>query len=148
MINFNWYEFSKLNAKQLYDVLALRADVFILEQNCAYLDPDGNDIHARHLLGMEEDSLVAYVRLFPPVANEIYIIFGRVVTARSARNKGYGKKLIQELLTYCEIHFPSINIKCSAQLYLQKFYEEFGFKVVGNTYEEDGIPHIAMLRSY
>ncbi len=144
MINFNWYKFSELTVEQLYACLALRADIFVVEQKCPYLDPDGKDIFALHLLGMENDSLAAYIRLFPPTDIENYIIFGRVITARSARNKGYGKKLIQELLNYCETNFPSVGIKCSAQYYLKKFYEGFGFKTYGEIYEEDGIPHIAM----
>jgi ElaA protein len=144
MINFNWYSFSELTAEQLYAVLILRSDVFVVEQNCAYSDPDGKDIGALHLLGMEKGSLVAYLRLFPPVDTENHIIFGRVVTAKSARIKGYGKKLMQELLIYCDTHFPGIGIKCSAQNYLTRFYEKFGFKVYGKVYEEDGIPHIEM----
>ncbi len=130
MINFNWYKFSELTVEKLYAVLALRSDIFVVEQRCPYLDPDGKDIFALHLLGMEKDSLVAYIRLFPPTDIENYIIFGRVVTARSARKKGYGKKLIQELLAYCDAHFPETIIKCSAQYYLKQFYEGFGFKTV------------------
>lgn len=148
MINFNWYTFSTLTTKQLYAVLALRSDIFVVEQHCPYLDPDGKDIFALHLLGIaSDDSLVAYLRLFPPTDIENYLVFGRVVTARSARSKGYGKKLIQELLTYCDDNFPGISIKCSAQYYLKQFYENFGFKVCGKVYEEDGIPHIAMERN-
>jgi ElaA protein len=148
MINFNWYKFSELTVEQLYAVLVLRSDIFVVEQHCAYLDPDGKDIFALHLLGMEKDSLVAYLRLFPPTDIENYIVFGRVVTARSTRNKGYGKKLMHELLTYCDTNFSGISIQCSAQHYLKKFYEGFKFKVYGNVYEEDGIPHIAMRRNF
>ncbi len=147
MIHFNWYKFSELTLEKLYAVLALRVDIFVVEQHCPYLDPDGKDIFALHLLGMEEDSLVAYIRLFPPTDIENYIVFGRVVTARSARNQGYGKKLLQELISYCDTHFPSVTIQCSAQHYLQKFYEGFGFEAYSEVYEEDGIPHIAMQRS-
>lgn len=146
MINFNWYKFPELTVEQLYAVLVLRSDIFVVEQHCPYLDPDGKDIFALHLLGMEKDSLAAYVRLLPPTDIENYIIFGRVVTAKSTRNKGYGKKLMQALLIYCDANFPGISIKCSAQRYLKQFYEGFGFKVYGEIYEEDGIPHIAMQR--
>ncbi|MEO8400164.1 MAG: GNAT family N-acetyltransferase [Gammaproteobacteria bacterium] len=144
MLTFNWYNFSELTTQQLYNVLALRSEIFVVEQHCAYLDPDGKDIFALHLLGMENDALAAYIRVFPPNDIENYIVFGRVVTARSARSKGYGKMLIQELVSYCQIHFPNTNIKCSAQLYLKKFYEDFGFRTYGEMYDEDGIPHIAM----
>lgn len=146
MINFNWYKFSELTVEQLYAVLILRSDIFVVEQHCPYLDPDGKDVFSLHLLGMENDSLVAYIRLFPPTDIENYIVFGRVVTARSARNKGYGKRLMQELLRYCDANFSGISIKCSAQNYLKQFYEGFGFKMYGDVYEEDGIPHIAMQR--
>lgn len=144
MINFNWYKFSELTVDQLYAVLSLRSDIFVVEQQCAYLDPDGKDIFALHLLGTENNSLAAYIRLFPPNDIDNDIIFGRVVTARFARTKGYGKKLIQELLNYCNANFPHTIIKCSAQHHLQRFYESFGFKAYGEIYEEDGIPHIAM----
>jgi ElaA protein len=146
MIHFKWYSFAELTAEQLYAVLSLRSHVFVVEQNCAYPDPDGKDPDAVHLLGMENGSLVAYLRLFSPSQAEKYIVFGRVVTEKSARTKGYGKKLIAELLTYCDTHYPGVSIKCSAQNYLTKFYEQFGFKIYGEVYEEDGIPHIEMRR--
>jgi ElaA protein len=144
MILFNWHTFSELTNKQLYAVLALRSEIFIVEQNCAYLDPDGKDMDALHLLGMQDGTLAAYLRLFPPSGIETAVIFGRVVTAKSMRQKGYGRKLIQELLIYCETHFPNVQIKCSAQYYLKKFYEELGFEAYGEIYDEDRIPHIAM----
>ncbi|MCL9684399.1 GNAT family N-acetyltransferase [Legionella maioricensis] len=147
MIHFNWYDFAQLTVEQLYAVLTLRSNVFVVEQNCAYLDPDGKDPVALHLLGMDNGSLVAYLRLFPPTPAENYVVFGRVVTEKSARTKGYGKKLMEELLVYCDANYPSVNIKCSAQNYLTKFYGQFGFKIYGKVYEEDGIPHIEMRRN-
>jgi len=148
MIHFTWCKFSELTIEQLYAVLMLRSEIFVVEQHCPYLDPDGKDIFALHLLGMEKNALVAYIRLFPPTDIENYITFGRVVTARSARRKGYGKKLMQALLAYCDTHFPGIRIQCSAQVYLKEFYESFKFKTYGNSYEEDGIPHINMQRDF
>lgn len=148
MINFNWYKFSELTLEQLYAILALRSDVFVVEQRCAYLDPDGKDIFARHLVGKERDVLAAYIRLFPPTTIQNYVLFGRVVTAKSVRTKGYGKKLMQELLSYCDINFPNVSIKCSAQFYLKKFYEGFEFNAYGDIYDEDGIPHIAMQKTF
>lgn len=147
MIHFYWYKFSDLTVKQLYEVLALRAEIFVVEQHCPYLDPDGKDFFSMHLLGLEKNSLVAYLRLFLPTEIENYIAFGRVVTAKSARSKGYGKELIRELLIHCDSNYPGVRIKCSAQNYLKKFYEGFGFKTYGEIYEEDGIPHIAMERN-
>lgn len=148
MLKLNWYPFSKLTTRQLYDILALRSDVFVVEQKCSYLDPDGKDIDALHLLGMQEDLLVAYIRLFPPTLQQNFILFGRVVTAKSVRGKKYGKSLIRELLAYCEKHFPAISIKCSAQYHLKKFYEEFGFRTEGEVYEEASIPHIDMRKDF
>jgi ElaA protein len=148
MIYFNWYQFSDLTVEQLYSILALRANIFVVEQHCPYLDPDGKDIFAWHLLGIEDNTLVAYIRLFQPTETKNHVVFGRVVTAESVRGKGYGKKLIQELLAYCHTHFPGTNIKCSAQYYLKKFYAEFGFQVCGEVYDEDGIPHIDMQKDF
>lgn len=86
MLKFNWYKFHDLTPEQLYAFLILRSDTFVVEQHCPYLDPDGKDIFALHLIGTEKNSLVAYARLFPPTDTANYIEFGRVVTARSARN--------------------------------------------------------------
>jgi ElaA protein len=147
MIHFKWFNFNELTVEQIYSILALRSEVFVVEQNCVYQDPDGQDRFAYHLLGVDEkNTLIAYIRLFPPQNIENYITFARVVTSRKVRSKGYGKKLIEELLSYCSKNFPGTLIKCSAQNHLQKFYESFGFKTVGKTYLEDGIPHIAMER--
>lgn len=144
MICFEWHAFSDLTVEQLYAVLALRAQVFILEQKILYVDPDGKDQEALHLLGMEENKLVAYARLFPPHEPQNYIKFGRVLTSNAVRTKGYGKQLIRELLNYCGMHFKNVSIHCSAQFYLKNFYESFGFESYGDQYDEEGIPHIAM----
>jgi ElaA protein len=146
MIQFTWSAFYKLSLDQLYAILALRSDVFVVEQRCFYLDPDGNDRTAVHLMGQEDNSLVAYARLFPPTDEKNYLVFGRVLTSNTVRGKGYGKKLITELLQYCDTHFKGIPIKASAQLYLQKFYEEFGFVTKGNPYDDAGVPHIEMVK--
>lgn len=147
MITFNWYPFLDLTVEQLYAILTLRAEIFVVEQHCPYLDPDGKDKLAMHLLGVQEDNLVAYLRVFPPTDIQQYIVFGRIVTARAARTKGHGKKLMREMLHYCDTHFPHVSIKCSAQYYLKQFYESFGFKAQGEIYQEDGLPHIAMERA-
>jgi len=144
MIYFQWINYSELSAEQLYTILALRAEVFILGQQCLYLDPDGKDRSAIHLLGTEDNQLVAYLRLFPPTEKENDVVFGRVLTAASVRKKGYGKQLMQEMFDYCASHFPSHTISCSAQYYLKNFYESFGLVAYGEKYEEDNILHIAM----
>src|SRR5687768_7590147 len=114
MVKFQWVQFAELTVEQLYNVLMMRSDVFVVQQNCVYQDLDGKDIFAKHLLGLENHSLVAYLRLFPPTDTEKFVKFGRVLTARAARNKGYGKKLIAELLAYCHKNYPGLSIKCSA----------------------------------
>lgn len=145
MINFKTFE--ELSKTELYDILALRSAVFVVEQHCFYLDPDGKDKDALHLLGMDDNNLVAYLRLFLPNNEYDHIVFGRVLTSFSVRSKGYGKKLIQAMLDYTEKNFKSYDIHCSAQLYLKAFYESFGFKTVSDVYDDAGIPHIKMIKS-
>ena len=144
MIQFQFYRFTELDREQLYAMLALRSAVFVVEQTSHYLDPDGRDSQAIHLFGMENHKLVAYLRLFPPSGAQDYIEFGRVLTASDVRSKGYGKKLMQTFLNYCEKNYPKFNLKCSAQVYLQKFYESFGFKAYGDVYDDVGVLHVDM----
>lgn len=144
MINFEWYNFFDLSLEQLYSFLKLRSDVFVVEQQCVYSDIDGKDMHAIHLLGYEDKKIVGYLRLFPPTLSNPFVVFGRVVTHPDVRKKGYGKLMMAELSKYCDHYYPETIIKCSAQLYLKKFYESFNFKAIGDVYDEDGIPHISM----
>lgn len=144
-MQFNWYKFSELTVDQLYDVLALRSTVFVVEQNCVYLDPDGKDREALHLLGTHEDKVLAYARLFLPNNMRNEIIFGRIVTSSLGRGKGYGKLLMQEIMDYCKKHHAKTDVKCSAQLYLKQFYESFGLKAYTDVYQEDDMPHIGMI---
>jgi len=141
-MEFIWRKFLELSPDELYSLLALRSEVFVVEQNCVYQDLDNKDQHAIHLLGINEHQIVAYLRIFPP--DQGPLVFGRVVTASQTRGKGYGRGLLKELLNYCEKHYPDVTIHCSAQYYLKEFYESFGFKTTGKIYNEDGIPHIAM----
>jgi ElaA protein len=133
---------------QLYQLLMLRSEVFVVEQQCPYLDPDGQDPLAMHLLGEKDNNVAAYMRLFLPTNQEKAIFFGRIVISKNERKNGYGKELIQELLRYCNAHYPDVNIKCYAQAYLQKFYATFGFESIGEIFEEDGIPHILMQKMH
>lgn len=145
-ITFHWYQFSELTLEQLYAALKLRAEVFVVEQNCVYLDVDGKDQQAIHLLGTENNQLIAYLRLFPPTTAQNYITVGRVVTAKKIRGKGQAMKMMRELARYCKNHYPNVSIEGSAQLYLKKFYERLGYQICGEIYDEDGIPHIRMKR--
>ncbi|MBB4845441.1 ElaA protein [Paucibacter oligotrophus] len=139
---------AELSTIQLYQALALRARVFVLEQQCLYLDPDGVDLRCWHLLGSDSGGgLLAYARLLPPLAKgpahrlpEI----GRVVTAPEARGAGQGRQLMQQALRECARLWPGQDLALSAQAHLQGFYTSLGFEPVSAVYDEDGIAHIDM----
>ncbi|MEO1260897.1 MAG: GNAT family N-acetyltransferase [Bacteroidota bacterium] len=148
MTTFICKKFQELSLKELYDIMVLRQAVFVVEQDCVYLDADGNDHAAWHLMGFDEQQqLVAYTRLLPKgTTYEKYPAFGRVVTSPSVRGKGIGRALMEHTLNWMDKIFPAEDVKISAQCYLEKFYRSFGFEVVGEEYLEDGIPHYPMLR--
>jgi ElaA protein len=141
--------FEDLDLYELYAILALRQEVFCVEQNCPYLDCDGKDFESWHLLGVDElGELACYTRLLPPgVAYESYASIGRVVTSPRSRGTGLGKLLMQKSIEECEALFGKIPIKIGAQSYLLNFYESFGFQSTGEEYLEDGIPHTKMIRN-
>jgi len=138
--------FADLSAKELYAILQLRNEVFIVEQNCPYPDCDNKDLYAWHLMGMQEDKLLAYSRLLAPGISYSESSIGRIVSSPSVRKTGMGKKLMYESIKQIHSLFQTDTIRIGAQLYLQKFYESFGFIQAGETYLEDNIPHIQMLR--
>ncbi len=139
--------FEELNLHELYELLQLRAEVFVVEQDCVYQDIDGKDEKALHILGYEEDRLVAYTRIFPPGIYFAEAAIGRVVVRESSRKNKYGHEILKASVKAIEDHYNTKNIKLSAQTYLTKFYESHGFSQVGEGYLEDGIPHIAMIKS-
>ena len=149
MISFTCKPFSELSLTELYDLMALRQLVFVVEQDCPYLDADGQDAVAWHLLGYDENSkLLAYARLMPSgVSYPGYLSIGRVVNHPDTRGKGVGKQLMQEAIREVTRLFGKHSIKLSAQCYLIPFYERLGFQTIGDRYLEDGIPHIAMIRN-
>ena len=138
--------FDKLTAKELYYILQLRNEVFIVEQNCPYQDLDNKDLYAFHLMGMKENKLLAYSRLLAPGISYSESSIGRVVSSPAARKTGIGKKLMKESILQIENVFQTDSIRIGAQLYLKNFYESFGFIQDGDPYLEDNIPHIIMLR--
>ena len=150
MISFQCLSFDQLSIHQLYDLMQLRQEVFVVEQDCVYLDADGKDQVSWHLLGFDEkNQLVAYSRIIPKGHSyPDYVSFGRVATSHSGRGKGYGKILLAETINQCKILFGNTPIKIGAQSYLLSFYESFQFKPVGQEYLEDGIPHISMIRTH
>ena len=140
--------FYKLNLDDMYQTMSLRQEVFVVEQNCPYLDADGKDQDAWHLMGFDEtNNLIAYTRLLPAgISYEKYASIGRVVTSPKGRGKGAGKDIMKASIEWCAQLFPNQPVKISAQTYLLKFYKNLGFEPVGEGYLEDDIPHIAMIR--
>lgn len=147
MLHWRWSRFGELSLDDLYDALALRARVFILEQG-PYLDPDGLDRASWHLLGRDAGgALHAYLRVVDPGAKYAEPSIGRVITSPEARGSGQGRALVGEGVRRCGEVWPGAAIRISAQAHLQRFYGAFGFEPVGEVYLEDDIPHIEMLRS-
>ncbi|NEW79086.1 MAG: GNAT family N-acetyltransferase [Gelidibacter sp.] len=139
--------FTELSTKELYDILQLRAEVFVVEQNCVYQDIDGKDEKALHVIGFKNDKIVAYCRIFKPGDYFEKASIGRVVVAKNERKFGYGHIIFQHSVEAVKEHFKETSIKISAQLYLKIFYESHGFIQVGEGYLEDDIPHIAMIKN-
>jgi ElaA protein len=144
----NWIlkHFVDLSPKELYSILQLRNEVFIVEQNCPYQDLDNKDLKSWHLMGMQEGKLLAYSRLLAPGISYSESSIGRIVSSPSARKTGMGKRLMEESIAQIKNLFKTDTICIGAQLYLKKFYESFGFIQDGDKYLEDNIPHIMMLR--
>lgn len=139
--------FANLTLSELYALLQLRSEVFVVEQQCAFQDLDGQDQAAQHLLGYTaEGELAAYARLFGPGRSYAEVSIGRVVTSPRLRRYGFGQQLLRQAIAECERLFGPQPIKIGAQLYLKAFYESFGFRQLGDGYLEDGIPHIYMRR--
>lgn len=138
--------FEQLIRDELYEILRLRSEVFVVEQDCVYQDIDAKDQKALHVLGWHEDELAAYTRCFPQGAYFEQASIGRVVVAQNFRKDGYGQKIMKASIQAIESHYQTKTIKLSAQTYLIKFYTNLGFETTGDEYLEDGIPHIAMIR--
>lgn len=138
--------FEALSANDLYNVLRLRSEVFVVEQNCVYQDIDGKDHKALHLMGEYQGEIVAYSRLFKSGDYFERASIGRVVIDANHRNKKWGHDLMIQAIAGIENHFGETKITISAQLYLQKFYESNGFIKTSDMYLEDDIPHIEMKR--
>lgn len=147
-INWNCKHHTELSTQELYAILRLRAEVFVVEQQCVYLDVDGQDLlgDTCHLMAWREQQLVAYLRLLDPVQHDGNVVIGRVVTAPSARGQGIGHDLMVQALDHAGRKWPGQPIYLSAQAHLQGYYGRYGFEPVGEVYLEDGIPHIGMRR--
>ena len=136
--------FEALSVAELYSVLQLRSEVFVVEQNCVYQDIDGKDAKALHLFGEYEGEIVAYARLFKPNDYFENASIGRVVVSQNHRDKKCGYDLMQQAIKAIQEHYNETKITISAQLYLQKFYESLGFVKTSDIYLEDDIEHIEM----
>lgn len=145
-MNFILKKFNELSNDELYQLLRLRSEIFVVEQNCVFLDLDNNDQKALHLLGMIDGEVLAYVRLFDAKQYFDEASIGRVVVSSKIRGKKYGHLLMQKGIEAIKTEFNQTKIRIGAQLYLQKFYEDNGFVVDSAIYLEDDIEHVEMIR--
>jgi ElaA protein len=136
--------FKDLSTNELYALLQLRSEVFVLEQNCIYQDIDSKDQRAIHLLGFIGDTLVGYLRIFKKGEYFDQVSIGRVIVKEGYRSQGYGHILLKKALDFIVNEWEEDQVKVSAQTYLKSFYESHGFRQKGEEYLEDDIPHIAM----
>lgn len=138
--------FSELNLKELYDIMVLRQEVFVVEQDCPYLDADGKDLDADHVMIYENAKLIAYTRILAAgVSYPEYTSIGRVVNSSTVRGRGIGRKLMEYSIQKCKVKYPGIPVKISAQVYLKTFYADLGFEDTMERYLEDNIPHMGMI---
>ncbi len=149
-ICYRWYAFHEMTGQELYAVLKLRQEIFVVEQRCAYQDCDDLDQSARHLVGWKQGGKtepVAYLRVIPPEDPGGMPIIGRLLLRSDRRGRGEGKNLLNLALRRICKFYPRAPVLISAQQYLLEFYQDFGFRTVSEPYDEDGIPHIRMIRS-
>jgi ElaA protein len=138
-------QFIDLSTEELYDILQLRSEIFVVEQNCVYNDLDGFDKDAVHLFLKKEENVIAYARILKPGTRFADYSIGRVVVKESERGKDFGIQLMEAAKNYVINELGASKIKISAQSYLQHFYENLGFRIVTEMYPEDGIPHYGMM---
>ncbi|WP_421808397.1 GNAT family N-acetyltransferase [Flagellimonas sp.] len=138
--------FDELTIHELYQILRLRSEVFVVEQDCVYQDADNKDQKALHVIGLKEDEVVAYTRVFKPGDYFDNVSIGRVVVRQDQRKYGLGKQIMLATMAAIDQRFPNKPIEISAQSYLLKFYTDLGFSAFGEEYLEDGIPHRRMLK--
>lgn len=139
--------FNELSLEELYKILRLRAEVFVVEQDCVYQDIDNKDKNALHVIGFKNDEVVGYTRCFKPGDYFTEASIGRVVVQENERQYGYGYDIMNTSIKAIAEHFQTEKIKISAQTYLNTFYSNLGFENTGEEYLEDGIPHIAMVKN-
>jgi len=134
-----------LSLDEFHDIIQLREIVFVVEQDCPYLDVDGKDKDALHVFGEYEGNIVATTRILKPGKSYDEVAIGRVVTSPTVRGMGMGKQLMEESMKFVQLHFGKVPVRISAQTYLLRYYKSFGFIETGEEYLEDNIPHFEML---
>ena len=139
-------KFDDLTPFELYKIIQLRNEVFVVEQDCVYQDADNKDLSSYHFMGWDNDKLLAYTRILPPGLSYTQASIGRVVSAPSARGSGIGRELMLQSIEQVKKIFGEGPIKIGAQLYLNKFYTSLGFQRTSDVYLEDNIEHIEMVR--
>lgn len=144
-IDWKCKQFNELTTDELYAILQLRNEVFVVEQKCIFQDADGKDQHSYHLMGWKDNLLVAYSRLIPAGISYSEPAITRVVTSPSSRSLGMGKELVKQAINILYKTWGKTDIKIGAQLYLEQFYNSFGFQRSSEVYVEDGIAHIEMV---
>jgi len=147
MITTKISAFKDLSIDELYNLLQLRSEVFVVEQDCVYQDIDGKDQKALHVLGYKNEKLVAYTRIFKPGDYFKEASIGRVVVLENERQHKCGYDIMEASIKAVRTYYNQTEIKISAQVYLKRFYNNLEFREIGDAYLEDGIPHIAMMRS-
>ena len=147
MLTIKTKYFNQLTLNELYDILKLRSEVFVVEQNCVYQDLDGKDEKALHIIGKKNNKIAAYTRVFQPGDYFKEASIGRVVVSKEERQHNYGYDIMKASIKAIQDHYNVTEIKLSAQTYLRKFYNNLEFKEIGEEYLEDGIPHIAMVKN-
>ncbi len=146
MLAIHTKTFGELSTSELYNILQLRSEVFVVEQNCIYQDLDGKDKNALHVFGIKNDEIVVYTRVFKPGDYFKEASIGRVVVAQSERQYKYGYDIMNASIKAIQDFYSETKIKISAQTYLKRFYNNLGFIEEGEGYLEDNIPHVAMIR--
>lgn len=146
-LNFKIKDFNQLSTQELYSILQLRSEVFVVEQNCVYQDLDEKDQLAYHVLGYKDSILIAYSRVFKPGDYFSKSSIGRIIVKKIHRRFKYGDHLVKNSIEFIEKKFKEKEILISAQVYLINFYNNLGFEQKGEQYLEDDIPHIKMLKS-
>lgn len=146
-LEFKWSRLESFTALELYEIIKARESVFIVEQHCPYQETDELDLYAWHLSTLVNGELAAYARLVDPGIKNSLPSIGRVMTLKKFRGQKIGRALMEEAIKFSERKYPGNDIKISAQVYLQKFYESLGFHSSGDPYDEDGILHVDMIMS-